>query len=69
MTVAVDETTVRQFIEVISSHVTQIAKGNGHGVLQLCQLSPLSEKIIPSRFRLDDVETIVKTGSVPRRPT
>jgi hypothetical protein len=62
MTVPVDETTVREFIDIISSHATQIAKSNGHGVLQLCQLSPLSEKMVPSRFRLDDVDTIVKAA-------
>ena len=62
MTVPVDETTVREFIDIISSHVIQIAKGNGHGVLQLCQLSPFSEKMVPSRFRLDDVDTIVKAA-------
>jgi hypothetical protein len=61
MTVAVDEAMIRQFVETISGHVTRIANG-GRGVLLLCQLSPIDEKLVPSRFRLDDVDAIVKTA-------
>ena len=67
MNAMVDEATVRQFIEIISKHAVELAKGNGRpGVLQLCCLSPLDEKMIPSRFRLDDVEAMVK-AAVGRR--
>jgi hypothetical protein len=59
MSVAVNETAVRQFVETISEHVTKLANGSGRGVLQLCQLSPHDVKLIPSRFRLDDIDGIV----------
>jgi hypothetical protein len=63
MNVMVDEATVRQFIEIISKHATELAKSNGRpGVLQLCRLNPLDETIVPSRFRLDDVEAMVKAA-------
>jgi hypothetical protein len=63
MNVMVDEAAVRQHIEIISKHVVGLAKGNGHaGVLQLCCLSPHNGKLIPHRFRLDDVEGMVKTA-------
>lgn len=63
MTVEVDEAQVRQFIEIISAHVLELAKGAVRpGVLQLCCLSPVDEKMIPHRFRLDDVEGMVKTA-------
>ena len=63
MTVAVDEATVRQFLEIISEHAVELAKSAGRsGVLQLCCLSPHDEKMVPSRFRLDDVDTMVKAA-------
>ena len=49
MTVAADETTVRQFIAIISAHAVELAKGNGKpGALQLSTLSPVDEKLIPT---------------------
>jgi hypothetical protein len=61
MTVAVDEDTVRQFIEIVSAHAIELAKANGRtGVLQLCRLSPTDEKIVPARFRLDDVDGMTR---------
>ena len=58
--VATDETRVRQFIEIISAHAVGLAKGNGKGgALQLSTLSPVDEKFIPNRFRLDDVDGMV----------
>jgi putative DNA primase/helicase len=63
MTVEVDEAAVRQFIEIISAHVVELAKGAARpGVLQICCLSPLNEKLIPHRFRIDDVDGMVRTA-------
>jgi RepB DNA-primase from phage plasmid len=63
VTVAIDEATVRQFLEIISPHAVMLAKSAGRsGVLQLCCLSPHDGKMMPSRHRLDDVETIVKAA-------
>jgi RepB DNA-primase from phage plasmid len=59
----IDEAAVRQHIEIISGHAVELAKNNGHpGVLQLCFLSPHNQKMIPHRFRLDDVEAMVKAA-------
>ena len=63
MTAQVDEATVRQFIEIISAHVQQVINGTGpKGVLQLSRLNPLDERLVPSRFTLDDVENMVRTA-------
>jgi hypothetical protein len=63
MTAQVDEATVRQFIEIISAHARQAINGAGpQGVLQLCRLNPIDESIVPSRFTLDDVESMVRTA-------
>jgi hypothetical protein len=63
VTAAIDEATVRQFLEIISPHAVMLAKSAGiSGVLQLCCLSPHDEKMVPHRFRLDDVDTIVKAA-------
>ncbi len=60
MTVATDEATVKQFIEIISARAVELAKGNGKGgALQLSTLSPVDEKMIPQRFKLDDVDGVV----------
>jgi hypothetical protein len=63
MTAQVDEATVRQFIEIISAHARQVINGTGpKGVLQLSRLNPLDERLVPSRFTLDDVENMVRTA-------
>ena len=63
MTAQVDETTVRQFIEIISAHARQVINGAGPpGVLQLSRLNPLDTNPVPSRFTLDDIENMVKTA-------
>jgi hypothetical protein len=63
MTAQVDEATVRQFIEIISAHARQAINGAGPpGVLQLSRLNPLDERLVPSRFTLDDVESMVRTA-------
>ncbi len=63
MNVMVDEAAVRQHVEIISKHAVELAKSNGRpGVLQLCCLSPHNGKLIPHRFRLDDVEGMVKAA-------
>jgi RepB DNA-primase N-terminal domain len=60
----VDETTVRQFIGIISAHALKVINGtNPTGVLQLSRISPHDEKVVvPSRFNIDDVEHMVKTA-------
>ena len=61
MTVATDEATVRQFLEIISAHAVELAKGVAKpGVLQISTLSPVDEKLVPHRFRLDDVDSMVR---------
>ena len=63
MTAQVDEATVRQFIEIISTHARQVINGAGpQGVLQLSRLNPLDHSPIPSRFTLDDIENMVRTA-------
>jgi hypothetical protein len=63
MTVAIDEAMVREFVTIISAHAVELAKGKGNpGVLQLCCLSPANEKMIPHRFRLDDIDAMVRTA-------
>jgi len=63
MSAQVDEATVRQFIEIIAAHARQVINGAGPpGVLQLSRLNPLDERLVPSRFTLDDVESMVRTA-------
>jgi hypothetical protein len=60
MTVAVDKDEVRRFIEVISAHVVKLAAGLANpGVLQLSRLNCRDDKLVPTRFRIDDVEGMV----------
>jgi predicted P-loop ATPase len=60
----IDEATVREFIGIISAHALQAINGKDRtGYLQLCRINPLDdENIVPSRFKLDDVEHMVKTA-------
>ena len=64
MTAQVDETTVRQFLEILSAHAVQVINGADRaGVLQLCRINPTDDKsVVPSRFQIDDVEHMVKTA-------
>ena len=63
MTVAVDEDTVREFVTIISEHADELAKSNGKsGVLQLTRLSPIDGKLVPSRFKLDDIDGMVRAA-------
>ena len=63
MTVAVDEETVREFVTIISEHADELAKSNGKsGVLQLTRLSPIDGKLVPSRFKLDDIDGMVRAA-------
>ena len=59
-----DEATVRQFIQIISEHAIRAINGSGPtGVLQLSRINPFDEKVaVPCRFRLDDVDHLVKTA-------
>jgi hypothetical protein len=63
MSAQVNEATVRQFIEIIAAHARQAIDGAGPpGVLQLSRLNPLDERLVPSRFTLDDIENMVRTA-------
>ena len=63
MTVTVDEDAVREFITIISAHACELAKTIASpGVLQLTRLNCRDEKLVPTRFLLDDVEGMVKTA-------
>jgi hypothetical protein len=63
MSTTIDETTVRQFIEIISEHVRLAINGAGPpGVLQICRINPIDESVVPSRFLPDDIEHMVKTA-------
>jgi hypothetical protein len=59
-----DEATVRRFIEIISSHATQVINSaDTAGLLQLFRIHPLDEKrVTASRFKIDDVERMVETA-------
>jgi hypothetical protein len=57
---SVDEPTVRQFIQIISEHASRAINGNGTaGLLQLFRISPIDEKVVASRFTIDDIEHMV----------
>jgi hypothetical protein len=60
----IDETAVREFIEIISAHVKQVINGRGStGVLQLCRINPADDKaVVPSRFQIDDTERMVRAA-------
>jgi hypothetical protein len=63
MTVPVDESTVREFIEIINGHAAALARNVGRpGVLQLTRLNSHDEKMVPTRFRIDDVEAMVRAA-------
>ena len=63
MSAQVDEATVRQFIGIIAAHARQVINGAGPpGVLQLSRLNPLDTNPVPSRFTLDDIESMVRTA-------
>ena len=57
----VDAATVRQFLEIICTHVAQAINGADRpGVLQLCRINPMDERsVVPSRFTADDVEAMI----------
>jgi hypothetical protein len=56
----VDEIVVREFVGIISAHAIELAKDAVRpGVLQLCVLSPVDERFVPHRFRIDDVDGMV----------
>ena len=68
MTVATDESAVREFITTISEHVVKLAESAGKpGVLQLTRLNSHDGKLVPSRFRIDDPEAIIKAATFDAR--
>src|SRR6478672_2494925 len=55
--VAVDEETVRKFVSLIHEHAARALNGiERPGVLQLTRLYPLDNKLVPTRFRIGDVD-------------
>jgi putative DNA primase/helicase len=63
MTVAVDEGVVREFITIVSEHAVKLAESAGKpGLLQLSRLN-----CVPSRFRIDDPEAIIKAATFDAR--
>jgi hypothetical protein len=63
MNAQADKAMVREFLEIISAHARQVINGTGsEGVLQLCRINPANESVVPSRFTLDDVESMVRTA-------
>jgi hypothetical protein len=61
MTVAVNEGEARAFLETVSAHVVRLAQGVARpGYLQLSRLNCRDDKLVPTRFRLDDVEGMVR---------
>jgi hypothetical protein len=54
---------VREHVTIISAHAVELAKSNGKpGVLQLTRLSPLDERMVPTRFKLDDVDGMIRAA-------
>jgi putative DNA primase/helicase len=64
MSPQVDEAVVRQFIKIVSDHAAGLINGADRtGFLQLCRINPIDDKnVVPSRFKLDDVESMVRTA-------
>ena len=63
MSTQVDEIAVREFIEIITAHVKYVINGaDPAGVLQLCRIHPANGSVVPSRFKIDDVERMVQTA-------
>jgi len=59
--VAVDEETVRKFVSLIHEQAARALNGiERPGVLQLTRLHPLDKKLVPTRFRIDDVDGMTK---------
>jgi hypothetical protein len=60
-----DRQTVREFITVIAAQAKAAFAGiDRPGYLQMSRLHPASEKLAPSRYRLDDVETMIGAAIV-----
>jgi putative DNA primase/helicase len=63
-TVAIDEGAVREFIAIVSEHAVKLAEMRGKpGFLQLSRLNCVDDKMVPSRFRIDDPEAIIKAAT------
>jgi len=63
MSAVIDEDAVREFIRAISAHAGGLATSVASpGALQLTRLDCRDGKLVPSRFRLDDVEGMVKAA-------
>jgi putative DNA primase/helicase len=64
-TVAIDEGAVREFVTTISTLAVKLAEMSGKpGFLQLSRLNCVDDKMVPSRFRIDDPEAIIKAATV-----
>ena len=58
----IDESTIRQFLEVISGHACSVINDQATGVLQMDRISPRDSKLLPTRFELKDVDRMVATA-------
>src|SRR5215475_1533004 len=59
---AIDEAAIRRFLSIIHEHVARAINGGNPGVLQLCRINPVDEQAIPSRFKIGDLDAMVKTA-------
>jgi hypothetical protein len=61
---AIDEATVRRFLQIISNHASQVINGfDATGLLQLFRIHPVDDKaVVASRFKIDDVEHMVQAA-------
>ena len=58
-----DEAVIRQFIEIISAHAVQLTNGAGNvGFLQIDRISPIDERVNPTRFKIDDVKRMIEVA-------
>jgi RepB DNA-primase from phage plasmid len=64
MSAQIDEATVRRFLGIISAHAMETINGADRtGFLQLCRIHPFDDaSVVPSRFKLDDVEGMVRVA-------
>lgn len=61
----VDATAVREFVHVIAAQAKAALDGaEAPGFLQLTRLHPADEKLVPSRYQIDDIERMVSAALI-----
>jgi hypothetical protein len=69
MTAPVSRETVREFMITIAAQAKAALAGmEKPGYLQMSRLHPTSEKLVPSRYKLDDVERMIADAIAADRP-